>query len=132
MTAFNKRSFLKFLSLTLSSLAVGSLFKRASAKEVQLIYRIDFPTPMKKSDLKDLSKSFFNKSLNREIVKEINCSGQLKFEFAQTENFFQKTITFPSKNQLDQYLAHIKQRKDVINHNVLLDSGYRVYYKVVT
>ena len=67
MTALNKRSFLKLLSLGLSSLAASSLFKRASTNQAQLIYRIDFPTPMTKADLKNVSQTFFNKALNRQI-----------------------------------------------------------------
>lgn len=132
MKAFNKRSFLKFFGLTLGSLAASSWFKSESSKNVKLVYRIDFPAPMATVKLKDKLPPFFNKEVSQQILRDLNCKGKLQKEIIHTATFYQKTLTFPDRESLDRYLQEIKQRKNVLNHNALIDAGYRVYFKIVT
>jgi hypothetical protein len=137
MSALNKRSFLKFLGLAFGGLATGSIFKPKSnpsnvEKTATLIYRIEFPKPLTEAEFKVVANQFFNRDLNKKIINEINCTGRLKRVIVRTETSYQKTLTFPSHTDLQLYLKAVGNRTEVVNHNILLDSGFKAYFKVVS
>lgn len=134
MKNLTKRNLLKLFGFGIggffASTAFGKIF--STPKKAQLIYRIDFPTELSKIEHQRISHTFFNKALHKELLKEIGCTGALQKKFDIGPKHIQKVVTFPSAEQLNAYVQKIKERKNIVNHNAMIDNGYKVSFKILT
>ena len=124
------------MALLLGALGLDSLTSKKPESENQkaakLIYRIDFQYELSTKEFKKLSSRVFNKKANRQIIFEMGCQGKIKSDVVRTTRYFQKTLTFPDRKALNAYLEKVNRRKKVADHNILLDSGHRVFYKIIS